>query len=68
MYSGDRPLKEALILMNNEGISSLAVIDSQHNVVGNISNVDVKVVSSNYSNELADKRKASHKIELRTPS
>lgn len=29
--------------MNNEGISSLAVVDSQFNVVGNISNVDVKV-------------------------
>ena len=29
--------------MNNEGISSLAVVDNQYNVVGNISNVDVKV-------------------------
>ena len=44
--SGDRPLKEALILMNNEGVSSLAVVDNQYNVVGNISNVDVKVCHS----------------------
>ena len=28
--------------MNNEGITSLAVVDNQYNVVGNISNVDVK--------------------------
>lgn len=43
-YSGDRPLKEALKLMNSEGVSSLAVVDNQYNVVGNISNVDVKVI------------------------
>ncbi len=41
--SGDRPLKEALILMNNEGVTSLAVVDNQYNVMGNISNADVKV-------------------------
>lgn len=29
--------------MNNEGITSLAVVDNQYNVVGNISNTDVKV-------------------------
>ena len=29
--------------MNNEGVSSLAVVDNQWNVVGNISVVDVKV-------------------------
>ena len=42
--SGDKPLKEALVIMNNEGVSSLAVIDNQYNVVGNISNTDVKVL------------------------
>lgn len=42
-FSGDKPLKEALKLMNSEGITSLAVVDSQFSVVGNISNVDVKV-------------------------
>lgn len=44
--SGDKPLSEALQLMNSQGISSLAVVDNQHNVVGNISNVDVKVSHS----------------------
>ena len=38
-------MKEALKLMNNEGVSSLAVVDNQYNVVGNISNVDVKVTA-----------------------
>ena len=42
-FSGDRPLGEALELMNKEGITSLAVVDNQYNVVGNISTVDVKV-------------------------
>ena len=41
--SGDRKVIEAIELMNTEGISSLAVVDSQHNVVGNISTADVKV-------------------------
>lgn len=48
--NGDKPLKEALTLMNNEGITSLAVVDNQYNVVGNISNVDVKVgLSGNFA-------------------
>lgn len=29
--------------MNSEGLTSLAVVDNQWNVVGNISTVDVKV-------------------------
>lgn len=32
--------------MNNEGVSSLAVVDTQYNVIGNISNTDVKVNNS----------------------
>jgi CBS domain-containing protein len=44
-YSGDKPLAAALELMNNEGVSSLPVIDAQNNVIGNISHVDVKVSS-----------------------
>lgn len=44
--SADRPLSEALRLMNDEGISSVAVVDSHFNVVGNISTTDVKVCSS----------------------
>lgn len=47
--NGDRPLKEALCLMNNEGISSLAVVDNHWNVVGNISNADVKACSSSFT-------------------
>lgn len=31
--------------MNSEGVSSLAVVDNQYNVVGNISTWDVKVSS-----------------------
>jgi predicted transcriptional regulator len=30
-------------MMNNEGVSSLPVLDSQNNVIGNISHVDVRV-------------------------
>ncbi|KAL2375512.1 hypothetical protein RJZ90_008050 [Blastomyces dermatitidis] len=44
--NGDRPLSEALELMNSEGISSIAVVDNQLNVVGNISVVDVKSPAS----------------------
>ena len=63
------PLKEALILMNNEGVTSLAVVDNQYNVVGNISNADVKVslLEDNVAvptstNNIA----ASHKVKLST--
>lgn len=41
--SGDKKVLDALELMNSEGVSSLAVVDSQLNVVGNISVADVKV-------------------------
>lgn len=41
--NGDRPLKDALQLMNEEGITSLPVLDNHKNVVGNISHVDVRV-------------------------
>lgn len=43
MYSGDQSLKEALLLMHTQGITSLPVLDSHKNVVGNISHVDAKV-------------------------
>lgn len=43
MNSADRPLSEALRLMYEEGISSVAVVDNHLNVVGNISSTDVKV-------------------------
>lgn len=44
--SGDKPLTDALELMNNEGITSLPVLDNQNNVIGNISHVDVRVYLS----------------------
>ena len=37
LRSADSPLGDALTLMNNEGLSSVAVVDSTYNVVGNIS-------------------------------
>ncbi|KAL2828741.1 hypothetical protein BDW59DRAFT_142954 [Aspergillus cavernicola] len=46
---GDKPLYEALQLMNNEGISSVAVVDNHTNVVGNISTTDVKLLTRSSS-------------------
>lgn len=43
MRSGDKPLAAALEIMNNEGVSSLPVLDTSNNVIGNISHVDVRV-------------------------
>jgi hypothetical protein len=44
--------------MNMEGVNSLAVLDGQHNVIGNISTVDVKVdpVMALFSSPDTDKR------------
>ena len=53
--------------MNNEGVTSLAVVDNSYNVVGNISNVDVKVskLSTNCVPELyTDWISAPHQIKL----
>jgi len=47
--NGDRKVLDALELMNSEGISSLAVIDNQHNVIGNISTWDVKYLTRSSS-------------------
>lgn len=41
--NGDKPLADALRLMHDEGITSLPVLDSRNNVVGNISHVDTRV-------------------------
>lgn len=43
--NGDKPLSDALLLMLTEGISSLPVLDAQKNVVGNISHVDVRLLT-----------------------
>ena len=69
--SGDVPLKEALILMNNEGVTSLAVVDNNYNVVGNISNVDVKVSKMRLKYNVrfhADWLSAPNQIKLSTSS
>ncbi|KAL2860895.1 CBS domain-containing protein [Aspergillus lucknowensis] len=47
--NGDKPLCDALLLMHNEGISSVAVIDNHTNVVGNISTTDVKLLTRSSS-------------------
>ncbi|PGH27567.1 hypothetical protein AJ80_00809 [Polytolypa hystricis UAMH7299] len=52
--NGDKPLSQALELMNSEGISSLAVVDNQLNVIGNISVVDVKLLTKSSSLPLLD--------------
>lgn len=49
---GDQPLIEALQKMFNENVSSLAVIDKNKQLVGNISIVDVKNVSSTKNSHL----------------
>ncbi|PYI04894.1 hypothetical protein BO78DRAFT_408662 [Aspergillus sclerotiicarbonarius CBS 121057] len=47
--NGDRPLVDALQIMNDEGISSIAVVDNHFNVVGNISTTDVKLLTRSSS-------------------
>ncbi|RDW77303.1 hypothetical protein BP6252_05356 [Coleophoma cylindrospora] len=44
--NGDKPLTEALQLMNLEGLTSVAVVDNGLNVVGNISTADTKLLTS----------------------
>ncbi|KAF2001072.1 hypothetical protein P154DRAFT_490876 [Amniculicola lignicola CBS 123094] len=47
--NGDKPLTDALELMHNEGITSLPVLDAQNNVIGNISQVDVRLLTKSTS-------------------
>ncbi|KAK7416967.1 cell separation during budding [Neonectria punicea] len=44
--NSDAPLSDALTLMNNEGLTSVAVVDNGLNVVGNISTKDVRHLTS----------------------
>ncbi|KAI1165306.1 hypothetical protein F5B18DRAFT_611454 [Nemania serpens] len=44
--NSDSPLADALTLMNQEGLTSVAVVDNGFNVVGNISTADVKLLLS----------------------
>ncbi|KAF7191547.1 Protein SDS23 [Pseudocercospora fuligena] len=43
--NGDKPVADALKLMHSEGVTSLPVLDSHRNVVGNISHVDVRLLT-----------------------
>lgn len=43
--NGDKPVADALRLMHAEGITSLPVLDNHRNVVGNISHVDVRLLT-----------------------
>ena len=47
-------MKEALKLMNNEGVTSLAVLDNHDCVIGNISNVDVRLLTKSSSAPLLE--------------
>lgn len=47
--NSDVPLSEALTIMNDEGLTSVAVVDNGHNVVGNISTRDVRHLTSTSS-------------------
>lgn len=43
--NGDKPVADALRLMHSQGITSLPVLDSHRNVCGNISHVDVRLLT-----------------------
>ncbi|TQV98344.1 Cystathionine beta-synthase, core [Cordyceps javanica] len=47
--NSDSPLSEALATMDEEGLTSVAVVDNGHNVVGNISTKDVRHLTSTSS-------------------
>ncbi|KAM7221542.1 hypothetical protein V8F06_003114 [Rhypophila decipiens] len=44
--NADAPLAEALLTMNNEGLTSVAVVDNGFNVVGNISTADTRLLTN----------------------
>ncbi|CZR64309.1 related to CBS-domain protein Sds23p [Phialocephala subalpina] len=47
--NGDKSLSDALQLMSDEGLTSVAVVDNAFNVVGNISTADVKLLTNSSS-------------------
>jgi CBS domain-containing protein len=49
---GDQPLIEALITMHTQKMSSLAVVDRNYHLLGNISVTDVRLVSTSSKSEL----------------
>ncbi|KAI5300129.1 cell separation during budding, partial [Ascosphaera atra] len=52
--NGEKPLYQALQVLHNEGLSSVAVVDNQMNVLGNISIVDVKLLTKSSSAPLLE--------------
>lgn len=52
---GDEPLLNALVKMNNDKISSIAVVDHHFNLLGNISVTDVKFVTKSSQSSLLQK-------------
>ncbi|SPJ85220.1 related to CBS-domain protein Sds23p [Fusarium torulosum] len=50
--NSDSPLSEALTLMSNEGLTSVAVVDNGMNVVGNISTKDVRHLTKSSNGHL----------------
>lgn len=52
---GDQPLIDALLIMYEDHISSVAVVDRQHHLLGNISITDVKHVSKSSQSYLLQK-------------
>ncbi|KAJ5083631.1 hypothetical protein N7456_013058 [Penicillium angulare] len=47
--NGDKPLTDALRILNSEGVSSIVVVDNHFNVLGNISTTDVKLLTRSSS-------------------
>lgn len=54
--NGDKPVIDAFLIMHENGVSSMAVTDHNNNLLGNISIVDVRLIT-----------KSSQKHLLRTP-
>ncbi|KAF2664900.1 hypothetical protein BT63DRAFT_459517 [Microthyrium microscopicum] len=50
--NGDKPLTEALEIIYSQGITSLPILDSHRNVVGNISHVDVRLLTKSSASTL----------------
>jgi len=61
--NSDAPLSDALTMMNEEGLTSIAVVDNGHNVVGNISTRDVRHLTSSSSAPLL-KQSCMHFISI----
>ncbi|CAP49289.1 uncharacterized protein PODANS_5_6150 [Podospora anserina S mat+] len=61
--NADGPLADALLLMHNEGLTSVAVVDQGLNVLGNISTADLRLLTSTNNLPLL-KRSCMHFISV----